>query len=87
MCRNGREIIKVAICVRNEITTYMVVGASASLMRWLPWRECNGGMHALPQLFCTLMFSTFSAGSKGGGDFSDDGSRRVSHLFEVREKG
>ncbi|MBP3576878.1 MAG: hypothetical protein J6K15_02090 [Lachnospiraceae bacterium] len=28
----------------------------------------------------------FSAGSKGGGDFPDDGSRRVSHLFEVPEK-
>ena len=40
----------------------------------------------LPQLFRTLTFSTFSAGSKGGGDFPDDGSRRVSHLFEVPEK-
>ena len=40
----------------------------------------------LPQLFRTLTFSTFSAGSKGGGDFPDDGSRRVSHLFEVPEE-
>ncbi|MBP3593555.1 MAG: hypothetical protein J6J44_03430 [Lachnospiraceae bacterium] len=40
----------------------------------------------LPQLFRTLTFSTFSAGSKGGGAFPDDGSRRVSHLFEVPEK-
>ena len=29
----------------------------------------------------------FSAGSKDRGAFPDDGSRRVSHLFEVPEKG
>ena len=38
------------------------------------------------QIFQGKTFSTFSAGSKGGGDFPDDGSRRVSHLFEVPEK-
>lgn len=69
-----------------EITTYTVVAANA-MEKWiLSWRECTGGVLYLPQLFRTLTFSTFSAGSKGGADSPDDGSHRRSHLFEMQEK-